>query len=98
MNKKYWLRGGIITSIICVLYILVAMSEASFLPENFYTPIRSIVSFFTSIVEFVSQGQSFCHGWDVIGCAILPSLICILTISFFLGALLGWIYGKIKRN
>jgi hypothetical protein len=102
-NKRYWLRG------ITVAFILVVAWTALgyYLTNGTGDPLPEIYSLFTSFFAFIpasltnqllkifctSSGPFSCLGLGIIFILILTLLELIAT-----GAILGWIYGKIKNR
>jgi len=85
IKKRYWLRGGIIIAGLALLVVL----------STFYVEFPGIIYtslFFYSAPAWMICGSS-CNGiWNVLIFFIGTSLF------FILGALIGWIYGKIKER
>ena len=96
-QKRYWLRGGIITLIIVstlmsLLYVIFPSK-----PGDFISAVEALVLLgmwpVTSIIS--SNVYSFFHSSEL-GSNLMTIISAIDY--FLLGCALGWIYGKIKNR
>ncbi len=97
MQKRYWLRGGIIALIIyaVVTVILVPFSTLGKECSVFCLTYWSIPSFIGSIIisfpiKILTGSTFFMRGSNVFFGAIY--------FYFIIGMVIGWVYGKIKRK
>ena len=98
--KRYWLRGGIIGALILVIIFVVSLivcpydlipgEPVSALCGAFWIPIAYPWGWYMSAVFFLELEGTFLF---VFLGLIFPLAFCALT-----GALIGWIYGKIKSR
>lgn len=100
IQKRYWLKGGLILS---GLYIF--LSAASFLLNEvfeldvtgmFFILLQAPLYFFYGFLG--GRGGGFFNGLEAFA---LPSIIgytFLVVIYFIVGAILGWLYGKIKSR
>lgn len=98
MDKKYWLRGGIIFTLIAFLYmafpiilLILGIRVGNFFKVIFY-PQTFFVNFYCNNFIF-----PYITG-DFKGCNILMPQILITVLIIMIGLLLGWLYGKIKNK
>ncbi|MCX6717859.1 MAG: hypothetical protein NTU76_04290 [Candidatus Taylorbacteria bacterium] len=84
MNKKYWLWGAIIGIIISfgAFYYLDNIGDSAFVNIPFFPAI--IVSLLLFGLNDGSSG--------------LGPLLVFLVYGFIVGAIIGWLYGKIKNR
>ena len=87
-ERPYWLKGGII---IILFYILIGIVFSIY---DFAT-FDDFKGFFT-FMYFVGPG-SFIFGIDG-PMEFITSFIFTIAIYFIIGAIIGWIYGKIKNR
>lgn len=94
---SYWLKGGVIALIIQILFFLIDSLNGSFLDTRISLPL---------IIIWILMGSlnlSFgCYNKGVItlsNCTsyIIVSFILNLLLYFLVGALIGWIIGKVRK-
>ena len=90
MKKRYWLRGGI--GLLLLYGLLTAILYPFGTGQGEWLPYWSIPSVIGGIPLF-ALFHRFGYFIDSIGSIIAP----IIT-YFILGAILGWLYGKIKNR
>ena len=91
MTKRYWLRVGIVlSSIFTILNIILLISvwrnqDGGLIFAVFNFPVVFLIDFIEEIFNF-----SF----------IVYPIVIILTafVWFLIGAIIGWLYGKIKNR
>ncbi len=95
MQKRYWLRGGIFLTIIGIISIAVGLYNTSnndFVPPWIIPAVPGLVvlHFFGGPILNINNGNYH----------ILQSITIIISlcIYFFVGAVLGYLYGKIKNR
>ncbi|MBI5803559.1 hypothetical protein HY448_02640 [Candidatus Pacearchaeota archaeon] len=90
----YWLKGGILGTIIYLFFIMIAYFLGKVAPDIGY--MLSVIFFLYD--EFISYLTSpIFKLFDFIPyIGYLLFGIKILGLPFIIGALIGWIYGKIK--
>jgi len=94
MHKKYWLRTGLALAIIFFVYSLFLdwlYQTGAPISAEFHKVLYQIGYPFV-FVRFVSIGFQDSFSALIIGDTIA------FAVFFLLGALIGWIYGKIKKN
>lgn len=95
----YWLRGGIISLFILIFVLILTLIFFYIYPSpQLNETVNLIRTLFDSIYypDFISTFlyKGSCHGE---GCVF--GLLLTLPISYFIiGAIIGWIYGKIKSK
>ncbi|MEK6871967.1 MAG: hypothetical protein AABX16_03630 [Nanoarchaeota archaeon] len=101
-----WVKGGVILSGIYLVFFLTIQIILNQIiidsPLGFlfyllliYYPVGFILSFFPREI-FVEHSYDVLSEFTILGWII--GLIGVLLITFIIGALIGWIYGKIKGN
>jgi len=89
-QKRYWLRGGIIgvTGISLISLGLAMLGLVVLVDNTFWT-----------FAEYLGSPiiSSLCSGW-CIGTGIIVGSPIFIVETFIIGAILGWIYGKIKNR
>ncbi len=89
MEKRYWLRGGLIAlGLYVFIGLLLAFYELGIAPQN-------EMSGLGTVLYLVGPGL-FIFGIDG-PIEYVPSFISSLAIYFFLGTFVGFLYQKIKR-
>lgn len=83
VNKRYWLKGGIIGEIFAIIIIIITYA--------YYEVYSNLGSFFGINEYIVGNISNYSLG-------LLLYVSLNLTEYFLLGALIGYIYGKIKRK
>ena len=108
--KRYWLRGGIIGLAVAVVTILVLISSSSLSANDvdirlkpgvidsldYYPPSGVLVE-----IAKVSQVILRILSWPFIflpGLPVVFGITFLIIHAFLIGALLGWLYGKIKNR
>ena len=97
-NKKYWLRGNLVSLIIGIIYALFVYysgntcnSIGDFCNNNIHTLTIFVTNLFISIDIF----------YYIISSIINDSFLHLITIwpsMLLIGGIIGWIYGKIKNR
>jgi len=92
MQKRYWLlRGGVVFLITGIIFLLA--SELIINDVIWHFPANPTIEFLS---VFYSIPFVFLN--IVLGVPYFISHFIILAIYFFVGAILGWLYGKIKNR
>lgn len=92
MNRKYWLRGGAIATIIVIVISLLGILIRPF-------GIILIPGILTNIlIDELLIGGTMKNPTFPEGTLIVFSVIFSILIYFTIGAFFGWIYGKIKNR
>lgn len=86
MNKKYWLRGGIVGFVIIFIVLLLAA----------LSPVHCIGLSADGTGCISPKGlEAFLYNVDVMND---PRTLGVIGLAVVVGALLGWSYGKIKNK
>lgn len=85
MNKKYWLRGGIVGSVIGIIFSVYQASRNWCLGS--YMNLDGTIGSSCPPVNILDNMRML----------ILPELATIIAL-LILGSVAGWIYGKIKSR
>ncbi|MBX4198131.1 hypothetical protein KW782_02230 [Candidatus Parcubacteria bacterium] len=101
MNKRYWLRGGIIGGIFSAVIILLG-----FIMDSPYNEFLIILGKPGEVIgKFIADLSGTCltpaGGTDYLGCAglyLAASVIAYLVFYILVGVVLGWLYGKIRNR
>lgn len=96
-DLSYWLKGGIIASIICVLFFLVSFCfyiSANTNPLNeaiwaFFFFFLSTYPTYFLLMGIIAKTRTF---------EILLIFVAGIINLFIIGALIGWIVGKVKEK
>lgn len=89
---SYWLKGGIIGLIISTIVIVIALLQLI----NYAIikwPLLILINLFANQYVAISQ----CSGDSCIGFLFFVPLLVFIEF-FVIGAIIGWIYGKIKQR
>lgn len=86
MNKKYWLRGGVIGIIVGFLLLKTPLIYLISYPISF------IVKLAINNFDFLLNGNGFIFYTAVI------TYSTVFIGMFFVGSIFGWIYGKLKNR
>lgn len=98
MKKRYWLKGGVIGFLTPIIFIPLGYSPVGFVTGLLLTP----VVFITKMIF----GSSILEENTVDGTVVSNSIASVFRLAavfspifwFFIGAILGWFYGKIKNR
>lgn len=87
-KKRYWLRGGITGAMLAIIIVFIFLSPFFdvVVPDSYNGLIQSIFLIIFLLTPIILWGKSFLYMY-VIG----P------VVWFILGAIIGLIYGKIKK-
>lgn len=99
-NWSYWLKGGIVAVIISIILLIIPFLLFLFITVDgyigtifFYIYFISLrISIFPAFLMRFVQGASDSSAINVTMLIVIISLIT----WFVIGAIIGWIYGKIK--
>ncbi len=92
-NKRYWLRGGIAGLVFNAIFTLPGIIIGIFahdVSDAFGTVAEKIFNFFGTILLYIPLGK---EGFQF-------PLLFVISFGFtsIVGAVIGWIYGKIKNR
>ena len=88
----YWLKGGIIVSVFALIFRLAGSMFLLFDSSNIFERILSYISFFLGYPFGIPLANILNTGITII------DFILFLIFYSLIGALIGWIYGKIKSR
>ena len=92
-NLPHWLKGGIITVLIFISAFILSLFLPPYCPHSVLGGCGLVIEPFVYtlipgwfITDFIDDGN------------IYVGFLASFIVYFILGALIGWIYGKIKNN
>ena len=89
-NLSYWLKGGIIGIIVLIILLIIGFILDLTIQSSFFP--YTLMMIFIPLIPFVLIIEAFGIGFeDVIFFITLPAY-------FIIGAVIGWIVGKIKSK
>jgi hypothetical protein len=96
-QKRYWLRGGITVLVIWLVLIIVAhlFSNSGFAPI-FGLPVV-LLSLPANAIDF-NSGIFYKSTLYLFGEATFLGFLFLVTFYFFIGSIIGFLYGKIKKQ
>lgn len=107
-QKKYWLRGGIISAVISIIPNFFGFLCYKHNDANWFGGLECLPNFFSiTYYYFANLYYSFEHytfwkeflSYYIGNFGTFDPLAFILNtvLCFFIGVIIGWIYGKIKK-
>jgi hypothetical protein len=90
-----WVKGGVIS-----IYVTFSLIIIGFLVSIIYPEILKILVIFFIWIHYIIplEANNMGTGFIIMGIILISSPILSLLFFFLIGALIGWIYGKIKNK
>jgi len=88
-EKRHWLRGGIVSLVLFLILLVLSIVSPSSDMGNVFHYVLLLMGF---PVYFLSRFIPISFG------PFTSFSVLIIPYSFVVGALIGWIYGKIKKR
>ena len=98
-QKRYWLSGGTVSSVIGIVFLLLIYATKSELIFSFPLIILSFPFFIGGITSWAFLDLGFQNStWELSTLGTILNFTLVILIYFLIGAFLGWLYGKIKNR